>query len=109
MGKYAAGVQAIVNRKLAGASVNITNIVLANETKAGHYGNGNERKKLLGSYFNGVQAIINKGAATYYTVKSGDNVSAIAAKYKTTIAKIVSLNGLKNANLIYAGQKLRVK
>ncbi|WP_125607233.1 GH25 family lysozyme [Lapidilactobacillus bayanensis] len=109
LGKYAAGVQAIVNRKLAGASVNITNIVLANETKAGHYGNGDTRKKLLGSYYNGVQAVINKGAATYYTVKSGDNVSAIAAKYKTTVAKIVSLNGLKNANLIYAGQKLRVK
>lgn len=109
LGKYAIGVQAIVNRKLAGASVNITNIILANETKANRYGSGDTRKKLLGSYWSGVQAIINKGAATYYTVKSGDSVSAIAAKYKTTVANIVKLNSLKNANLIYAGQKLRVK
>lgn len=109
LGKYAVGVQAIVNRKLAGASVNITNIILTNETKAGHYGNGNERKNLLGSYFNGVQAIINKGAATYYTVKSGDTVSEIALKYKTSSSAIVRLNGLANANKIYVGQKLRVK
>lgn len=109
LGKYAIGVQAIVNRKLAGASVNITNIILANETKANRYGSGDTRKKLLGSYWSGVQAIINKGAATYYTVKSGDSVSAIAAKYKTTVANIVKLNSLKNANLIYAGQRLRVK
>ncbi len=109
LGKYAAGVQAIVNRKLAGASVNITNIVLANETKAGHYGNGDTRKKLLGSYYNGVQAVINKTAVVYHTVKPGETVSGIATAFKTTTANIVKLNSLKNANLIYAGQRLRVK
>lgn len=45
----------------------------------------------------------------YYTVKSGDTVSEIAAKYSTTIAKIKALNKLANVNRIYAGQKLRVK
>lgn len=43
-----------------------------------------------------------------YTVKSGDTLSGIAAKYKTTVAKLVSLNGIKNPNLIKVGQKLKV-
>ncbi len=44
----------------------------------------------------------------YYTVKSGDCLYNIAKKYRTTVAKIQSLNGMKNYN-IYPGQKLRVK
>ncbi|MGV2927225.1 N-acetylmuramoyl-L-alanine amidase [Macrococcus capreoli] len=45
---------------------------------------------------------------TYYTVKKGDSLWAIALKYKTTIATIQQLNNLKN-NFIYPGQKLIVK
>ncbi|MED4866096.1 GH25 family lysozyme [Heyndrickxia faecalis] len=45
----------------------------------------------------------------YVTVKSGDTVSEVAAKYGTSVAKIKQLNSLKNVNLIYPGQKLRVK
>ena len=45
----------------------------------------------------------------YYTVKSGDNLTKIAKKYKTTVNALVKLNSIKNPNLIYAGQKLRVK
>lgn len=48
-------------------------------------------------------------SATYHTVKYGDTVSAIAAKYGTTSAKIKSLSKLSNVNYIYVGQKLRVK
>ncbi|MFT8324788.1 MAG: LysM peptidoglycan-binding domain-containing protein [Oenococcus sicerae] len=47
--------------------------------------------------------------ATYYTVRSGDNLSSIASRYGTTYQAIASLNGLKNANYIYAGEKLRIK
>ncbi|WP_143800093.1 LysM peptidoglycan-binding domain-containing protein, partial [Oenococcus oeni] len=36
-------------------------------------------------------------------------LSEIASKYGTTVAKLVSLNGLKNANYIYVGQTLRIK
>lgn len=46
---------------------------------------------------------------TYYTVKSGDNLSSIASKYNTTWQAIASLNGLSNPSLIYPGQNLRVK
>ncbi len=45
----------------------------------------------------------------YYTVKAGDNLTKIAKVYKTTVANLVKLNGLKNPNLISVGQKLRVK
>ena len=48
-------------------------------------------------------------SAVYYTVKSGDTLSKIAAKYGTTYQKIATLNGIKNPNKIYVGQKLRVK
>lgn len=53
--------------------------------------------------------VTTKSTTQYYTVKSGDTVSEIAAKYRTTIAKIKSLNKLANVNRIYIGQKIRVK
>ena len=45
-------------------------------------------------------------AAGTYTVKSGDTLSRIAAKYGTTVAKLVEINGIKNPNLIRVGQVL---
>ena len=48
-------------------------------------------------------------SGTTYTVKSGDTLSGIAKKFGTTVAKLVSLNVIKNANKINAGQKRRVK
>lgn len=43
-----------------------------------------------------------------YTVKSGDTLSAIASRYRMTVNALVTLNGIRNANLIYPGQVLRV-
>ncbi|WP_396427397.1 LysM peptidoglycan-binding domain-containing protein [Limosilactobacillus fermentum] len=43
-----------------------------------------------------------------YTVKSGDTLSAIASRYGMTVNALVTLNGIRNANLIYPGQVLRV-
>lgn len=43
-----------------------------------------------------------------YVVKSGDNLSLIARKFKTTVAKIQSLNNMGNNTVIDVGQKLRV-
>ncbi|MDF2636341.1 MAG: hypothetical protein K0R78_3215 [Pelosinus sp.] len=43
-----------------------------------------------------------------YTVKKGDTLSGIAAKYKTTVDKLVKINKIKNANLINVGQVLKL-
>ena len=45
----------------------------------------------------------------YYTVVSGDNLTKIANRYGTTVNQLVSWNNIANPNLIYPGQKLRVK
>ncbi|WP_206796612.1 LysM peptidoglycan-binding domain-containing protein [Amycolatopsis sp. MtRt-6] len=44
-----------------------------------------------------------------YTVRSGDTLSGIAARFGTTVAALAALNGIANPNLIYAGQKLRIR
>lgn len=51
----------------------------------------------------------SKTKAVTYTVKRGDTLSAIAQRYNTTVAKLVKDNGIKNANLIYVGQKIKIK
>ena len=43
-----------------------------------------------------------------YTVKRGDTLSRIAAKYGTTVAKLAADNGIKNINLIHVGQVLTI-
>ena len=45
---------------------------------------------------------------TTYTVKAGDTLSGIAAKYNTTVNEIAKKNNIKNVNLIYVGQKLKI-
>ena len=45
---------------------------------------------------------------TTYTVKAGDTLSAIAAKYGTTYQAIADYNGIKNPNLIFVGQKIKI-
>ena len=49
----------------------------------------------------------NAGYFTHHTVKKGDTLYDIAKKYKTTVYKIKSLNGLKS-NIIRPGQKLKL-
>lgn len=47
-------------------------------------------------------------ASGVYTVVAGDTLSAIAKKYGTTVAILVSLNGISNPNLIYVGQQIKL-
>ena len=44
---------------------------------------------------------------SYHTVKSSDTLYGLALRYKTTVAKIKSANGLKS-DLIRPGQKLKI-
>lgn len=45
---------------------------------------------------------------TTYTVKKGDTLSEIAVRFNTTVSALVKLNGIKNPNLIYPGQRLKI-
>ena len=82
---------------------------LAQEVLSGRYGNGDVRKTVLGSRYEAVQDQVNAGSVEYYTVQSGDTLSGIAAKYGTSYQKVTQLNGISNPNVIYVGQRLRVK
>lgn len=118
-GKYGAGqdrknalgtryqeVQDFINH-IASASTD----TLVAEVMQGKYGNGETRKTVLGGRYKAVQDKIDgKGSGVvYYTVRSGDTLSGIAAKYGTTYQKLAQMNGIANPNKIYAGQKIRVK
>ena len=85
---------------------------LAYEVIAGKHGNGEARKKSLGSLYNEVQAkvdeILGAKKEVTYTVKAGDTLSAIAKKYNTTVDALVKKNNIKNKNLISVGQVLKI-
>ena len=81
----------------------------------GKYGNGEARKKALGELYEIVQKRVNeilKGSTvesiTYRVVK-GDNLTKIAKKYGVTVNYLKNLNNIKNANLIYVGQIIKIK
>ena len=91
---------------------------LAQEVLQGLWGNGADRKSKLtkaGYDYNAVQNEVNKilnanvKKDIVYVVKSGDTLSGIASKYKTTWQKIAKDNKIKNPNLIYPNQRLIIK
>lgn len=51
---------------------------------------------------------INDTKHTLYTIKSKDTLSKITRKYKVSIESVVYLNDIKNPNLIYVGEILRI-
>ncbi|MDU5107449.1 MULTISPECIES: LysM peptidoglycan-binding domain-containing protein [unclassified Clostridium] len=51
----------------------------------------------------------SNGEAIYYTVKDGDSLSLIAAKYGVSYQTLASINGISNPNLIYPGQVLLIR
>ena len=56
-----------------------------------------------------VKSLINTSNTTkiYHTVRTGDTLSEIASKYRTSIKKIKKWNGIReNDNVIYVGKKL---
>ena len=111
-------VQKRVNEILKGNSKPSKSIAqVAKDVIAGKYGNGTARRNKLsaeGYDPDEVQAEVNRqlkdnSTPTYYKVQPGDNLTSIAQKYGTTVDRLVQLNGIANKNLIYVGQKLRVK
>jgi murein DD-endopeptidase MepM/ murein hydrolase activator NlpD len=45
----------------------------------------------------------------YYKVRSGDTLSAIASRNRTTVSKICQLNGIRPTTTLQVGKSLRVK
>lgn len=94
----------------------ITNQALAKEVWDGKWSTGSTRvSKLKEAGFNAsaVQALVDKGvgkpASVSYTVKKGDTLSGIAAKYGTTYQNLAKINGIKNPSLIRVGQVIKIK
>ena len=46
--------------------------------------------------------------ASIYTVVGGDTLTSIAQRYGTTISRICADNNIKNPDLIYEGQQLKI-
>lgn len=87
---------------------------LVEEVLDGLWGNGDERKERLtaaGYDYDAVQEAVNTKLTKpqYYTVQRGDTLSGIARKFGTTYTALAKLNGIENPNIIYVGQKIRVK
>lgn len=112
LGDYYIGVNAIVNEREKKVTANESHGTLANQVQKGIYGVSPDRPRLLGNYTNEVQDRVNADAykgmqvTRTYTVRSGDNLSSIASRLGTTVQSLVSMNGISNPNLIYAGQTL---
>lgn len=88
---------------------------LAQEVIGGKWGAGEERKKKLGAKYEAVQNRVNElmgvvvESPVYHTVQTDETLSLIAVRFNTTYSALAKLNGIKNPNLIYVGQKIRVK
>lgn len=91
---------------------------VAEDVIAGKYGNGSDRRnKLAAEGFDpdAVQAEVNRQlkassiTVKYHKVQPGDTLSGIAQQFGTTVDRLVQLNRIANKNLIYVGQKIRVK
>ncbi|MFG2540689.1 peptidoglycan-binding protein [Streptomyces sp. NPDC048511] len=94
------------------------------QSKGGHYGHchvpGNDHwdpgaidtsivpGKATGGTDSGGGSSTAEPSSGTYAVKKGDTLSAIAARYKTTVAALVKLNDLKDPNVLTVGQKLKV-
>ena len=48
------------------------------------------------------------GETEIYTVKAGDSLSAIAARYGVSLNRLLEINDLADPNLVYVGQRLTI-
>lgn len=74
---------------------------------------GEELRKALNSYneykASASTSTSSGGSTTTYTIQYGDTLSGIAARYGTTIEKIMAANpSITDRNIIYAGRQLRI-
>ena len=104
-------IDAIVREKTRRKSVD----ELADEVIEGKWGSGIERNQRLeaaGYDYTAVQQRVDEKLATmskqYYTVRSGDTLTAIARRFGTSVAELVRLNHIPDPDHITIGERLRV-
>lgn len=84
---------------------------IRNMSVNGQYIRGYMHPKYSGNKGSAAASKPSSGSSTQtvtYTVKKGDTLSGIAAKYGTTYQKIARDNGISNPNYIKVGQKLKI-
>lgn len=105
-------------RERAEKEVKKTVAELAQEVLAGLWGNDPERKeKLIAAGYDrdAVQREVDalakarKQSGKTYVVVKGDTLSEIAKRYNTTVDALVKANDIKDPNMIYVGQELKIQ
>ncbi|MBZ9692300.1 N-acetylmuramoyl-L-alanine amidase [Clostridium sp. M14] len=80
--------------------------------------NGYNPESVASAIFNGICNVVdiysNKDIVfnenqVYYNVVNGDTLCKIDSKFNTTVESLVDLNGIKDKNLIYVGQDIRIR
>lgn len=92
--------------KIAGVGGYVDISKLNGTKKLSYFTTGNKVKKTA------IKKVVKKAKAVVvspYKVKSGDTLSKIAIKYGTTVAKLKTLNHIKDVNKIYVGQKIKLR
>ncbi|WP_326513782.1 LysM domain-containing protein [Clostridium intestinale] len=57
-----------------------------------------------------IQTVVQpKDEGIYHVVKKGDNLWTLSKIYFTTVKDLIALNNIENPDLIYPGQRIRVK
>lgn len=54
-------------------------------------------------------APVASGGSKYYRIRSGDTLSAIAARNRTTVSRLCQLNGIRPTTVLQIGRNLRIR
>lgn len=95
--------------RLDGYNGNLDCDVFYGDVKAWNAYAGKTEQKTETKPVEEVKPVENKTEEVYHIVKKGETLSGIAKKYKTTVADLVKKNNIKNKNLIYVGQKIKIR
>ena len=85
--------------------VSVSHIVEINDIKNPNLIYPGEKLRITESKGTNLNPVLQNN---YYEVQRGDTLGAIARKYGVTVKYLVNLNGIRNPNLIYPGQLLKV-
>lgn len=95
---------ALINLVRAYNLTQLDSVAFSGKTITNKGGNSNSSYNQSSSYSNGETA----SGTGYYTVHSGDTLSAIAARYGMSWETLARLNNISNPNVIMVGQVLRL-